>query len=406
MSRTQPSRTSRKPQGARRAYPIETHEFQKIGSLGAAMDQSWSKIPTYYYDVQQHQFPLTQAEFDTDYADTINVFDPADNVPGHQSNATNAAGVNEPFLAMGVGIVAIAEGLSFTIPGRLVTQPDAPACAPIVDGCPTGTDRDATLWYGGAIWNFVEKFFQAFRLQVAVNNRFLIVDESLFDVGMTPTPPEFVGASSSLVPAMPFIRETNDVMDDKGFGKNFLPQNLAGTDCPGAPTAAVTYGHPRIIGLANRIYCFNRPIPILPGMRFDTSFVRVENDNSFLAAMERMGVLNPAAATTPSAGVSDIAICNDSGAFASSFHVPGGTLSLGLVFKGYALQPRACVEYVANYMAQGPMADALAGNQYLTNLLLQGVKGANLAGAPDDIKDMAKFVANMDPAILKRLSTG
>lgn len=388
-------------------YEKLPRDFQKIGSLGAVANQNWSKIPTYYYDVTQNHFPLTPDEFSTLYADTIDVFNPEGNrTPGHQTNASTAAGVNEPFLAMGVGVVAIGEGKSFSIPGRLVSRPASPTCAPIVDGCPTGNDRDAVLYYGGAIWEFIEKFFQGFRLHVTVNERFLIVKESLFDVGMTPTPAEFIGAGSSLVPAMPYIRKTNDVLHDKSFTKMFLPQNLAGTDCPGAPTSAATYGHPRITGLANRIYCFNRPIPILPGMRFDTQFVRVENDNSFLPDMQRMGVLDvEAGATTPDVDVTDTAICNDSGAFASVYHVPGGTLSLGLVFKGYALQPRACVEYVADYMASGnAMADALSGNVWLASQLLSGIRGANLAGAPDEKDGNAKaLIEKIDPAVLQRL---
>lgn len=378
------------------------HEFQRANTLGDALSGGWAKIPAYYYDVTQFQYPLTTAEFNDNFGDgTIKVFDLTGGAgAGRQTNAATGAGVNEPFIALGAGIVAIGQGESFTIPGAAITRPAAgtSTATPCFAGCvPLTGDaaaRNATLWWGGATWEFIENFFQAYRLNIAINKRFLLVDEALFDVGMVPTPPEFVGASDSLIPAMPFIRATNDILAAKGVGKIFLPQNVAGSACIGSPTAGVTYGHPRIIGLSNRIYCFNQPIPFFPGMTFDTSFVPVENDVAFVPGMQRASTLSAElGATVPDAQLTETLAAGCSG-FSSSFTIPGGTVSLGLVLKGYALQPSACVDYLANYLVPGSMmSNVLQGNQYLGTLLSGGVKGMNLAGLqgiPEHVLELTK----------------
>lgn len=376
-------------------------ELNAVASLGEVLGQGgspavgWAKIPTYYYDVSQYRFPMTLTEFQSAFGGTVPVFDSSQPTPGNQSNAATGDGVNAPFLALGVGIVAIGEGEAFSVPGALITRPAAPATTPCFDGCvPTGgisnaggsgTDteaRNATLWWGGPTWRFIEKMFQAYRLQVAINRRFLVVDESLFDVGMAPVPPEFVGAGDSLIPVHPSMRQTNDVMREKSIDKIFIAQNQAGTLCVGSPTANVTYGHPRIIGLANRIYCFNKALPILPGMRFDTSFVRVENDlavGGFLSSMQRDAVLDVESAQTPDQDLLEGLTSTCSG-YSSSFTVPGGTVSFGLVFKGFELHPDACVDYVARYMMPDSIEmRMLQGNSYLAGLISQSIK-ANLAG--------------------------
>lgn len=360
-------------------------DFGKLGRIDIALDSSWAKIPTYYYDVRQHRFPLTPQEFSDNFdGGQISVFDTDTPEDGRQTNATTAAGVHEPFLAMGVGVVAIGQGEAFTYPLEVADR-GAPGCAPAAPGCVSGdtTTRQGALWWGSSTWHFIEALFQAFRLQIAVNRRFLVVDESLFDVGMVPTPPEFVGASSSLLPAMPFIRATNDVLKSKSTGKVMLPQNIAGSSCVAAPTASATFGHPRIIGLGNRMFCFQNPLPILPGMRFDTKLVGVPGGSAFTEAMRRASVFDYESATTPDSDYTE-EVCGTE-LFSSAFTIPGGVVSLGLVFKGFALAPAACLDYVANYTLSGSrMVDLLAGNSYLTGLLVNA-KHANLAGIDEDV---------------------
>jgi hypothetical protein len=372
-------------------------QFASLGQIDQLAKTGWSKIPTYYYDVTQRHFPLTNVEFNTGFGGTVPIFNETQNQPGRQSNAETGSGVNEPFLALGVGVVAIAENFSFTLPGALadIDRSASPSCIPQIDGCEgdeANTSRNATLYWGGPGWNFINAFFQRYRLQMMVNKRFQLVDEALFDVGMVPTPSEFVGASSSLIPGMPYVRWVNDVLADKTSlaGKVFLPQDIAGTVCVGAPTAAVTYGHPRIIGLSNRMYCFNQPIPIMPGMRFDVNFTPVENDNSFLEAMRRESVLDPANPTNPDAAYTTDTICS-TGITGSAYNVPGGTVSIGLVFKGYALQPSACVQYVTEYMIAGSALSSMvygASAAYLSGLA-QIRELQNLVSQKEETKGMS-----------------
>lgn len=351
------------------------------GRVGWNPSVGWAKIPTYYVDWTQRALPLTQAEFTAAFGGSIQLFNETEGQAGHYTSAETGSGVNEPFLAMGVGVVAIGEGKSFTLPGALmdIDRTAGEATIPQVDGCIADSESDgaqAALYWGGPTWNGIEAFFQRYHLQLNVNRRFQLVDETLSDVGMVPTPPEMVGASSSLIPGMPYVRRVNDVLASKTSfaGKVFLPQNIAGTVCVGAPTAAVTYGHPRIIGLSNRIFCFNQPIPILPGMRFDTNFVPISNDlavGGYLDNMNREWVMDPTNPTLPDAAYASGQITNTN-IFAGVYHVPGGTVTLGLVLKGYALTPRACLEYVVDYMAQGSALGNMvmsSSHVYLAGLL-------------------------------------
>lgn len=363
-------------------------DFSRLGSAKTAIETGWARIPTYYYDVSQHTFPLTKAQFDQSFGATIKVFnlDQDSASPGRQTNAATGSGINEPFLALGVGVVAIGNGIGFSSTGELVDSDaivgnggQVPAFNGAVAFGADETARNAALWYGASTWDFLENFFQAYRLQVLAARRWLLVDEALFDIGMTPTPPEFVGASNSNIPTMPFIREVNEVLARNGSGKQFLPQNVAGEGPVPAETAGVTYGSPRIVGLANRLYCFNQPILMLPGMTFDTKFVGVENDRVYKPSMFRDSVLD-LSAIGPSPLVTDDTIDGNFG-YSTTFTVPGGTLSLGLVFKGYSLHPSAVVDYVQNYLSPGSaQLSMMAGNPYLAGLAGQGVRGGNLAG--------------------------
>jgi hypothetical protein len=364
------------------AYP---QDLNRLGSVCNVPNMSWARIPTYYYDFRRHCLPLTQAEFNTDFGANIPVFN-LDGQPGQnrQTNAAVGSGVNEAFMAMGAGVIAIGEGESWSIHGLSITPPaavgDTPAVQLSVQTCDSycGAARInasagatlASLYWGGPTWKFIEKFFQSFRLLVNVNRRFEIVNESLFDVGMVPVPPEFVGASSSRVPTSNGIRAVNNQMRTKEIANLFLPPNFVlgesgASVCIPPPLAPVTYGHPRIIGLANRIYCFNQPILFLPGMRFDVNFQRVDGELCY----NDMEVVSTVQTHTADALV-DADVVGPGGTAVCGTHVtiPGGSLSLGVVFKGMALWPQAAIEYLANFTTDG---SALAG-VYNQNAVLAG----------------------------------
>jgi len=368
-------------------------DFGKLGKIGALNSMSWAKINTYYYDFTRFDLPLTAAEFSTEFGNRRNVFDNQGDDPGcgRQTNAATGSGVNEAFIALGTGVIAIGEGEAFSTPGRSDVRPQAETTTPLAEvltnsgGTPLGdcycgvvdlsnapaTSRHATLWWGAPTWRFIEKFFQAYRLQILINHRFQVVDESLFDVGMVPTPPEFVGASDSTVPTMPFIRAVNDTMAAKGINNAFVPGNYFlksenESACLPPPRAGVTYGHPRIIGLGNRIYCFNQPLLFLPGMRFEVFFQNVE-DASCYTALQNSVVTNcttPDALYTANTGADIVDGCGE------HCTIPGGSVSLGVVFKGFALWPQAVMEYMSNFLVSGSVTSAMySDSDYLMGVL-------------------------------------
>lgn len=378
-----------------KSYLGTPQDFGKVGQFQALREIPWAKITTYYYQVQQFQFPLTPAEFDGNFGGTIRLFSLVDNqpCPGMQTNAAVGSSVNEPFVALGTCIIATGESKSFTLTGQFIDRnaincPPCPPAAgttgavcPPVGPCADGTfpsAENAAVFWGGSTWQFIANFFQAYRLQIAINRRFLVVDEALMDVGMCGTPACFEGFGDSLVPAMPYVREVNDILAAKGCGKVFLPQNVAaGSLCVGAPTAAAAYGCVKVMGLANRMYCFNYPLVFLPGMSFDISLVRVENDCCFLPAMRRNSVVD-CGGPCPTADAILPPGCG------CAWTIPGGCLSIGLALKGYALQPAACLQFLADYCLPGSPLEALyVGNSYVGGLVANPAIRANLAGTPD-----------------------
>lgn len=365
--------------------PIEFNRFH--GNVGQASSTPLAKLRTYYYHVQQLQLPLTLDEFNAKFTASIPLFvQDTGPCPGTQTNATFAAGTNEPFVVLGVGVVAIGKGFGFSLPGRMVAAPVGSGnCVPVIEGCPAAGQHDAVLDYGGAGWRFIEAFFNAFRLQMAVWRRYLVLDESLFDVGMVPDAPEFIGAGHALISAQPYIREVNDILSDKACNLRFLAQNHAGTECLGAPTAEVIYGHNAIKGVGNRIFCLNQPIVYLPGMRFDVAFQRVENDCCFLEDMRRAAVLDCSTPTLPDAGYGDT-FCSASG-FPGIYTVPGGCISLGVVLTGYALTPAACLDYMINLVPGSVQMNMIQGTPYVAELYRAAERDDRmrrmLAGTPD-----------------------
>lgn len=385
-------------QGTLRGNPLEYNRF--YGNIGQAQQTPLAKLRTYYYHVQQLAFPLTPTEFDAKFTSAIPLFvqDVAP-CPGTQTNATFAAGTNEPFCVLAVGVVAIGKGFAFAMPGRMVVKDAATECVPVVEGCASGTGRDAVLDYGGTGWRFIEAFFNAYRLQMAVWRRYLVLDEALFDIGMVPDAPEHCGTGHALISAMPYIREVNNVLADKLCNRRFLPQNHAGTECIGAPTAEVIYGHTCIRGVGNSIFCLNQPICYLPGMRFDVAFQRVENDCCFLPEMRRSSVLDCATPTLPDAGYNDT-FCSSSG-FPSVYTVPGGCVSIGVVLSGYALTPAACLDYLLNLVPGSIQYQMVSGHAYVGDLMRRSQQDdqlrAMLAGAPDEKRNKLQGLISGPP---------
>jgi hypothetical protein len=336
----------------------------------------WAKIPTYYYDIFTRQLPMVEADFNSLFNSTVQVFSTELSTPGRQTNTETGSGVNEIFLAMGAGIVAIGADKAFSLPGAAVTPGALTADDDLaVPGCqapgPDGANvlSPGQYWYGAPTWQIIDGFFRNTNLQVLANRRFLLVDESTEDVGMTPLPPEFIGASDSRIPAGPFIRRTNDHLLDITGDVQFLPQSVDVVDgassCVPPADAGVTYGHPRITGLAQRIYPFCRPILFVPGMRFDVSLVPQGGD---LCNVDLMRM----AALVQSDTYSSLQANNVVGGVASNRFtvIPAGCISIGVVLKGVALWPSACIDYLADFFGdRGMLAGLYGANPYISGLL-------------------------------------
>jgi hypothetical protein len=390
------------------AAPSDFSRLGSIRNLGQQLMQANQyKIPTYYYDWTRFDLPLTDEEFDAEFGSTRTVFDcgPDSTVNcGRQTNALCGSGVGAPFVATGICIVAIGEGRSFAIHGATVPAPTAAgSSAPelqsvalttpdnlqgVVDiaASPGGVGAEsATLWWGGPTHLFIEKYFQAFRLNVLLNRRFLFIDESLLDVGMCPNIPTFEGASSSQIPTQPFIRATNDVMNEKSMDRIFLPANAgpAGVpDCLPPPVAGVTYGHLNIQHLANKVYCFPTPLLFLPGMRFDINFVPITDASCFRALRSAVTFNCQSLAENLGSSVSGVAAAASCG---TSCTVPGGSIMLGVILKGYELVSSACVEFMQQYVTPGSVTAAMVaghpwGQQFLNAAIKQGLDKGDVKG--------------------------
>lgn len=352
----------------------DAKDFGSLGDYGDLAKIPDGEIPTYYYDFLRTNLPMTDAEYEAAFAPTVSLFSEGAADTNRQTNTSTGTSVNEPFVACALGVLAMGEGEAFSVPGVSLPMPaggfPAGTATPTVamstlllGGCYCGTAtlvvadagirQHAVLWWGAPTWRFIEKFFQAYRLQLAVGRRFLLVDESLFDVGMSPVPPEFIGASESLYPTMPFIRAVNGVMQAKGLLQAFSAPTIAvdtegtpGSLAP-APTVPVTYGHPRIVGLSNRHYALRDPLVFLPGMRFTIDFVQVVPESTFPELRNTV----TANCSTIAENVTNLVVIADvPRAFGASCTIPGGQISLGVVLKGLALQPRACAQYLTDFV--------------------------------------------------------
>ncbi len=368
-----------------------THRGGKLGQIMSGRSDL-RLLTARLYDIEQFQLPLTRAEFNAKFPGQKQVFvlNPDEDCPGRQTNLARGATVETPFLMMGFGILATGEGQGFALPGVMKNNPASGTPAtPCVTGCTSESDEhNAVLAWGYPTWNIIEKFFQAYRVSMFIGRHFQLFEEAAHVMGLVGATMEFIGAGETLISAMPFVRDTNDVLVAKDCGKQFIPQNaLAGSECAPAPTAEALWGSMHTRGISNRCYPLPFPILWLPGMTIDVRFVQVEGDCCFKPAMERDAVLDCAAPTLPSALYADTLDCGVGNA--GVFTVPGGCFTLGAVLAGYDITPAACVEYIAAITSvPGTALEALYQQvgigAYLTGKLMAN-KNA-LAGLPEETR--------------------
>lgn len=385
-------------------------DFNQLGRFGEAVDGSWAKLPTYYYDLQRTQAPLNPDSFDEQYGSTVALFADGSQSNARQTNAATGRTVTEMFCAVGASIVAVGEGEAFSVPGAVVPLPanndtDIPAINSCVgSGAPEEDHDNAVFQFGSPIWTAIEKMFLGYRF-IMQSSRFILVDELLMDIGMSPAPPEFIGSGDMLVSGMPAVRDANQVLIDSQQAIQFIPQNVQTVEddslgCVGAPLVPAMKGHPRIVGMSKRVFCFNHPICFFPGMTFQASFVQTDA-TLIQQARNSLSVRND----TPGPRYSNT-IAGGGGLRGNVVTVPGGTLHMGLILKGFALQPKAALDYLTSYLPRlsGAWSDMYANNTHLGNLILTAARQGNgvrglLAGsklepsAQKDIFDVLKKVS-------------
>lgn len=394
--------------------PRDLHKLDHVG-VGQIEKMQFAKIPAYYYDFLVRRLPMSDADFDSLFGRNLTIFGaPGDDQggtgvsalgTGSQTNATNAAGVNEPFLAVGTGIIAIGENLNFSMHGVRVDQPaaaDTPAVLANPNTLNEGpfegaadifgeetTQRSATLQWGGPTWEFIDSFFNTYRLDIRVQRRIQVVDEALSEVGMVPQPSEFVGAGTSRVSGMPYINSVNERAGQLGT-EFFLSPNVDNVATPAGcfppPNPEATWGHPRISGLGNRMYCFTQPLLFLPGMRFDVQLTNIDAGCDFDLLRRLVTISQSTAGENFNVDVPGAPGCGE------SYHFPGGCLRLGVVMKGFSLTPQACLHYATTRALAG--GSRVAAEMYGDNAYLMGL--ANRFGAKSKINELLGRPANAD----------
>jgi len=365
-----------------------THKGGMLGQIMAGKSPL-SRLTARLYDIAQYQLPMTPEEFDAAFPGEIRLFtlDQPQACPGRQTNLSRGTTVETPFLMMGFGILATAEGQGFALTGVMKNVVASGGPTPCVTGCTGALDEhNAVLAWGYPTWNIIEKFFQAYRVSMFIGRHFQIFEEAAHVMGLVGATMEFVGSGNSLISTTPFNRDVNDVLVAKGCNKQFIPQNTAaGSECMPAPTAEAMWGSQHTKGISNRCYPLPFPILWLPGMTIDVRFTRVEGDCCFFPAMRRDAVLDCASPTLPSSQFTDTLECGSGNA--GIYTVPGGCFTIGAVLAGYDLVPAACVEYLAGVTSGSALEmlyQQVGIGSYLTSKLIAN-RGA-LNGLPEDVK--------------------
>lgn len=381
-----------------RNLALSASQANRCANLGDLATMGWTKIPTYLSARTCGVLPLSEDRFNAIFGETI---EPFSNQQGSTSstvfspNVATGESVNAPFYTTGIGIVAVGESLGFSVQGMTVPRAGT-TTAPVFDGCvPVSADnKNAVLSWGHPIWDAFSHLFRGYDLQFILNGRFLLVNEPISEVGMTAEAAEFQGLGTANISGMPYIRAVNDAMKANNQDRIFLPQNAAGTACAQPPQPSVQLTHPKVKGLANRIFCLPRGILIWPGMSINVNLELRDDSCGDLDAMKRSLILQDA--QTPDEAIA-AASAGDNPTDVQT--VPGGTFAFGVVMKGVELAPSACLDWFENY-CPAEMASAYLGNAHVLNMATAYIQAG---GNP---KGVLAGLADPTGATLKKLTQG
>ncbi len=376
-------------------------EFNRLGTIPNIGNLPVTQLQALYYDIQCIELPLTNGEFDA-ICGVQRLFNCGPDITVGTCRVTNAncgAGINAPFVALGLAIIVIPEGHGWTLPGVACTsmaalQQNTICCdgfpgtmgsgvnEPVVPGrdldAPFGGVPDMTsfcaanpgaccsrsdLAWGWPTWRLAEQLLSTLTLQFIVLNRWLVIEELLSLLAFYPNPSCFIGAFGDVtVAARPEQRWTNDTMRCKGIGLTHIGTNTIIDAATGESFSVVLgnpgqgFGSPNFsCGHLTRMWPFPTPLFFCPGYRIDIQFVpQIACDA--LAAMRELAVVN---CTSSAAEFSGPLVCT----------IPAGQLRLGVVLLGFEIWPSALLPAISATVASGSMqAQMLQGVPYIYEL--------------------------------------
>lgn len=375
---------------------LTANEFKRLETLGdpsgvGQANPALKLLTANLYRQQVVSLPLTQADFDDLFPCNKSVF--ANTQPSVLTNVADDATIDCSFLCTGVGLLVSLPSKSYTVPGIMVPIPDpadATTPTPCNSGCTTAANqRNAALAFGYSARMLIEAFMASTRVQMYLCRRFQVFDEAARDMGLVTTLAEFQGAGSSLIDPMPDIAKVNDTLAARGCTMQFIPQNAVdganGSECLGAPTAAVSYGSTRMLGVAQKFYRLNTPVLYTQGMKLDFRFTCEEGGECYRDEMQANSVIDCTTPTKPSALFAETLACGVGSA--AVYHVPGGCFSIGLVLAGYDITDAAVLQYYGGLDPSSPIGQALrasgSGGQIMGILAAKPELRNQLGGLPN-----------------------
>jgi hypothetical protein len=322
----------------------------------------------------------------------------ANTSPSVVTNISDDATIDCSFLLTGVGLMVSLPSRNYTLTGIMVPNVADPATpTPCNTGCTSADGQyNAAIAYGYSARHLIEAFMASTRVQMYLCRRFQVFDEAARDMGLVTTLAEFQGAGSSLYAPMRDVAKVNDTLVANSCGYQFIPQNAVsganGSECLGAPTAEVTYGSTRMLGVMQKFYRLGTPVLYTQGMKLDFRFTCEDGAECFRDEMQKSAVLDCATPTKPSALFADTLACGVGSA--GVFEVPGGCFSIGLVLAGYDITDAAVLQYYGGLDPASPVGQALrasgSGGQIMGILAAKPELRSQLAGLENIEQFMAK----------------
>lgn len=213
------------------------------GAAERCLKCSFGNVPVVEEVVWTILLPMSHANVQTTFGDTINLFNPS-------GPAAGVCSIDSTFLVngilqtdlycTGIGIHVFVEPLVFTALGNGWTAPAAPSQAPpspdvytaddVAQNClalPANTAMTpASLDWGNCAWDAAWNFINAYQLQFRTNQRELMLNELLADVSYFASFGDAIAAGTSEVTVIEYAALVNENYRALGSTTIFLPANF------------------------------------------------------------------------------------------------------------------------------------------------------------------------------------